>query len=416
MKRFIYIILAAALVSCSEEITLDPAVSLFTETPEILEETAIFRLVAANMPDSTERRFPVVWGGDAERGTDYTVSADAFVIGAGATVDSIIVTTLRFGTGRSLEMTVELPEGTGAGYHLKSGYTLQDKLASVSFSRDYMMLTDSIEIGFKLTGPDGNMKAVGRDAEITLSVDTGKSTALEGTDFEFSDSSSFIIRAGEKEGSLKLKSLNPHPQEGRDLVVIDMSYNDMFGQGSLQEIEISLLDTLWKGLEGDWVIDTLVTDSLYMEKIWGDACSGYSLIPEFNAEDNISFNIGSGLFDPSFSSSFKNYFFGNSDFRKGGVVELDVNGEETVSLQTFMLDNTNRFFSAEERSEDKESMIGLRFIEGETSKTDTLDLYLIDHTSKSFMPELEAEGKYAPEKPVAASPGQYLNLTFVKKD
>ena len=30
------------------------------------------------------------------------------------------------------------------------------------------------------------------------------------------------------------------------------------------------------------------------------------------------------------------------------------------------------------------------------------------------MPELEAEGKYAPEKPVAASPGLYLNVKFTK--
>ena len=27
---------------------------------------------------------------------------------------------------------------------------------------------------------------------------------------------------------------------------------------------------------------------------------------------------------------------------------------------------------------------------------------------------MEAEGKYAPEKPVAASPGLFLNLTFTK--
>ena len=80
-----------------------------------------------------------------------------------------------------------------------------------------------------------------------------------------------------------------------------------------------------------------------------------------------------------------------------------------TQLQTFWLDNTNRYFSAEQSSEDKESLIGLRFFH---ENTDSLDLYVIDYVSKSFMPELETTGQYAPEKPVAASPGLFLNLIF----
>jgi hypothetical protein len=47
--------------------------------------------------------------------------------------------------------------------------------------------------------------------------------------------------------------------------------------------------------------------------------------------------------------------------------------------------------------------------------TDSLDFYVIDYVSKSFMPELETEGKYAPEKPVAASRGLFLNHTFTRQ-
>ena len=102
-------------------------------------------------------------------------------------------------------------------------------------------------------------------------------------------------------------------------------------------------------------------------------------------------------------------------FRKSSIVDLELPDGATVPIQTFLIDNTNRFFSNEEKSDDKESYIGLRLISGETEDKPLLDMYVLDHTSKSFMPELEAAGKYSPEKPVAASPGLYLNLVFSKE-
>lgn len=414
MKRFIKtIILAALVISCSDALTLPPAASLFTESPEILEDKAIFRLATVNMPDSTAHVFPVVWGGDAEIGTDCSVSADAFVFGGDSPVDSIVVTALRFGTGKTLSMTVELPDGTEGGKYLTASYTLPDHLAHVGLGSGYRFLTDSTEIGFILTDASGKAQTLRHnDVEITLNVDKSKSTATEGVDFAFSDSSSFIIRPGENDGSLKIKSLNPHPQAGKDKIVLNISYGEKFTGGEILEMEINLLDTLWNKADGKWAADTLLTDSLYMENIWGKLCSAYSLIPEPEDDDVINMDLDDCLFKPSFSSSFSDYFKGNSAIRKGAGIDLEVSEEERITLQTFTLSNTNRYFSSQESSEDTESLIGMRILEGET---DTLDLYIIDHTSRSFMPELEKEGKYAPEKPVAASPGTFLNLRFTKQ-
>ena len=41
-------------------------------------------------------------------------------------------------------------------------------------------------------------------------------------------------------------------------------------------------------------------------------------------------------------------------------------------------------------------------------------LYILDHTSKTFMPELETGNKYGTEKPVAAEPGLYFCTTFAR--
>lgn len=415
MKRIITIFsLLAAILSCSDSLTLEPAASLFAPEPKVLDETAVFRLAVANMADTTQAiTFPVTFGGTAERGTDYEASADAFVFGGENPVDSIVVTTLRFATEKTVSLTVELPEGFEGGKFLTSGYTLQDKVAYLSLSRNYAMLADSLDIGFSTASKNGASKFLSSEAEISLSINTEKTTAIEGVDFAFSDSSRYIIPSGEGKGSLEIRSLNPHPEEGRDRIVLNMEYNrNRYGEGATQEIEISLIDTLWKHLDGGWLIDTLITDSLHMAKIWGDSCTGLDLLPEFNESDGMAVNLPECTLRPSFRSTFSYYFKGTSNIRKGNKLDLDLGNGENAQLHTFILDNTDRWFSSEEDSDDKESIIGFRFLDNGTSATDSLDMYIIDYTSKTFMPEHLTEGRYAPEKPTAASPGLFLNLTF----
>ena len=48
------------------------------------------------------------------------------------------------------------------------------------------------------------------------------------------------------------------------------------------------------------------------------------------------------------------------------------------------------------------------------TKEELLDMYIVDHTSKSFMPELLDFEMYDKEKPVAAMTGCFLNATFKK--
>ena len=410
MKRIIYILaFAVALASCQKELYMEPGVSFFSASPEIHEETAVFRLAYANITDSTERVFPITLGGSAEQGVDFTISGDRFIFGGENPVDSIVVTTLKLGTGRKLSLTVEVPEGFTAGKYTTSEYTLQDKLASLSFSAGYKMTCDSLDITFKALDRIGQPKVLNSDAEIRLSVNKEKSTAEEGTDFAFADSSRYVIKKGQSQGSLKIRSLNPHPAEGKDKIVLDLTFGEKYEGGEMTELEISLLDTLWKHLDGTWVADSLITDSLYMDRYWEGSFTGMDMFPKYNQNDKISISLDEASFTPSLRSEFKNYFIGESSLRKGNIITIDCGEGSPTELQTFWLDKTNRYFSAEEKSEDTESLIGLKFF---PDNTDSLDLYLIDHTSRSFMPELDSLGKYAPEKPAAASPGLFLNLIF----
>lgn len=406
------IALAGIFSACSKDISLDPAVSLFAPQPEVYEETAIFRLASMGIDAVSEQSFPVTFGGSAERGVDYTVSGDRFILGGENPVDSIVVTTLKLGTDKTVSLTVEVPDGIGNGKYRTSEFTLQDKLAYFSFPASYSMVADSIDVEFDAYDRKGKAKVLGREATITLSVDTEKSTAVEGEDFIFADSAHFVISQGQSTGKLKLKALKPRPAEGRDKVVLNLGFDEKYGAGTDCQIEIDLLDTLWSTLNGEWKIDTLVTDTTYMRKYWDESYTGMELMPMYNMSDAMTFDLKAASLNPKLRSGFKNYFLGKSIMKKAGSMNLDLGNGETASLQTFLIDNTNRDFSEDSKSEDKESYIGLRILEGE--EADTLDLYVIDYMSKSFLPELVTEEKYAPEKPVAASPGLFLNLTFTK--
>ncbi len=414
MKKLLYIFILAAAVACSEDFTGTPAMSLYSEKPEVYDETAIFRLAVINLPDDAETRFPVTFGGTAERGVDYEVSSEEFIFGGETPVDSIVVTTLKFDTGKTVSMSVTAPDGITVGHHLKSEYTLQETPAFIGFGQGYKMMTDSTLVKFSLTDKEGNAKALGIKADISLSVDAARSTAVEGEDFEFADSSHFTIMPGKNEGELKIRKLKVRPEAGRDKIVLMMSHADKFGTGTVRELEINLLDTLWKNLDGKWKIDTLVTDTTYMKDFWGETCTGYDLLPVYKRNDAVSFDMDNCIFKPAFSSDFKLHFTGESGLRKGSMMNIDLGGGQSAELHTFVMDNTNRCFSKDEVSEDKESLVGMRIIEGLEEASDTLDFYVIDYVSKSFMPELETLGKYAPEKPVAAAPGLFLNITFVK--
>ncbi len=413
MKRIIYILaIAAAFVSCQKELPLEPAISFFGASPEIREETAVFRLAYANITDSTERVIPVKIGGTAENGVDYTISGDRFVFGGENPIDSIVVTTLKLGTDRTLSLSVDVPQGYVPGKYLTSEYTLQDKIAFFSMERNYQMICDSLDITFYALDKDGKAKNLKSAAEVFLNVNKEKSTAEEGIDFAFSDSSRYMIPIGENRGNLKIRSLNPHPADGKDKIVLNITFGEKYGAGDISELEISLLDTLWKNLDGAWTADSLITDSLFMENYWQNTRTGMEYFPKYNEKDKFTFDMKNPKLIPSLRSEFKCYFKGMSGIRKGTNLSLDLGEGNSAELQTFWLDNTNRYFSADQESEDKESLIGVRFF---PDNTDSLDLYIIDYVSRSFMPELEAEGKYAPEKPVAASPGLFLNLTFTRQ-
>ncbi|MBQ6689706.1 MAG: hypothetical protein IJN02_10825 [Bacteroidales bacterium] len=408
-------IAAAAMLSCSKEIKIAPAVSFISEAPVLTDTTATFSIVCRGIPADQATVIPVIFGGSAQMGTDYEVSSEEFVYGGDAPKESITIHALKLGTEKTLSLTLDLPDGVQGGRYTKSEYSLQDIFGYISFDRPEMMMTDTTEINIVILDRSGNPKIVGVDTRITVNIDMEQSSAIEGEHFSFADNIKDVtIKAGSRSGALKLVSLDQTCPLENDRIVLKTSFSDRYSYGRYPEQSITVLGRKWETLEGSWKIDSLVTDSTFMDEWWEEEFSLLEAMPKFNSSDALKFDFSTSTFSPSFKSDFKNYFIGNSKLIKSKEMMLQRTDGETAELQTFMLDNTNRYFASDTTSLDKESLIGLRLMRDIETDAELLDLYIIDHTSLSFMPELEESGRYAAEKPVAASPGMYLNVIFRK--
>ena len=378
MKRALsaIIISAAMLAACSEDITFTPGISFLTPDPEILEETAIFRVIGQSFSSADSVRIPVVFGGTAEAGSDYEASADHFVFSSESPTDSIVISTKRLGTEKTVSLTLQIPDGFVAGKYPSSEFKLQGKYGKLSFGSQRGYIADTTKYTVSLSDSTGAARVLSRNSLISFAVDKEKSTAVEGTDFEFIGGSSIEIAGG----------------------------------GSSAEFTIAPIAGAFQK------IDTLVTDSLYFEQIWGEQCTGYELVPKFSSSDSFEISFEDASFQPTFRSGLKNFFNGDSQLSFGDEVQITDTEGNPKRLQMLSLDKTNRYFSETEVSEDSLSFVGVHLMKvtEEETEIDMMEFYFIDHTAKSFMPELESGTKYGSEKPVATEHGTYLMATFRK--
>ena len=131
-------------------------------------------------------------------------------------------------------------------------------------------------------------------------------------------------------------------------------------------------------------------------------------------------DANTGKLKPSFQSNFKNYFIGESNLTKGENHDVFLDGMSfppiTTNTRIAICDNVNRYFHSTEKSEDKEGYVAFGLKYDADLGTDILEMYVIDHTSHSFLPgvvDIPYDwGGYSPEKPTADMAGQWIGATF----
>jgi hypothetical protein len=414
MKKFFFAIcaLAAVATACTPEVETSPAVSFETALPVVAGEVATFTITVADYSGTEAVTIPVTFGGDAVKGTDYEVSAEAFVWGGENPVTTIKVTTLNFDSSKKVSLALEIPEGWMAGNYPMSEMSLSAKLGYVSFEKSAVDLTGNVDVKVSVLDDLGNEKVVENDVTFAIAV-SETSSAVEGEHFTVS-TKNVTIPAGSKSATFTVSMIGDEPVVGHDEFTLVLDPGVKFSLGSYGEVAVSIWGSVWPKLQGQWAMNEIVTTAESLDAEWWGMCT-FEGLPEFNAADAISFDVAAGKAVASFSSTYKNYFLGESNIVKVDNYYLRTGmGGAGADLLLIEFDNINRYFHASEVSEDDKALVGFRIINDEETGEELLDMYIIDHTSKSFMPELLDFEMYDSVKPVAAMTGTFLNATFKK--
>jgi hypothetical protein len=409
MKKIFAMMLAALTLSvaCTEEKAL-PSVSFESALPVVAGEQASFSIAISNYTGTEAVEIPVVVAGDAVEGEDYTISAKAFVVGGASPVTEITVTTLKFDTGKKVTLSLSAPAGWTLGKYATSEYVLSSKLGWVSFVGKKGGLSSKVDVKVGLYDAEGNPLKLENASEIEVAVDVENSTAVEGTHFKFSGEKTVTIELGESEGSISLEFLGEEVVADHDKIVLTLDPGEKFNLGTSGKMTLTILGSEWSRLDGEWKIAKMHSSKAWADQFWSTMLSGYDYIPVYdtnpdddvlvdtNADDKLVFDIETLTLTPYFESSFKNYFIGVSNIEAAGEYGLRFNGFGTwnpnhplwggpLMTPAMKLDNTNRYFSATEQSQDKESIICYAVVkEGDD---DILYIYLVDCESKTFFPE-----------------------------
>ena len=414
MKRFLFGMLASlAVFAACEQSQEDkrPAVSFETAIPVMADEVATFSIAVHGYEGLEEVTVPVQFEGTAEKDVDYVVSAEEFVWGGDNAVTSITVTPLILGTEKTIRLTLQIPDGFKAGNFASSEFTVPGKLANISFENDtFKSAADQMQV--KVTAKDMNGSYVLENGgQVNVTVNTEKSTAIEGTHFNFTDNiKAAVFEAGESSGFVGITRVGD-VVDGKNTVVLNIEMTDKFGIGSNSQVTVTFI-SYWEGLEGKWVVNEFITNKAYiMEGMWAteDQMVGF---PDINEKDVITFDIKNKKLIPGFVSDFKNFFIGESGMTNEGGYMLNAGVGDKRSLQYIKLDNTNRDFSAKTQSADKESYIAARIIYDDETEEELLDLYMIDYYPTDFLQFYHEWYMFDSNKPCAWMTYVFLNLTF----
>lgn len=411
MKKILYLMLilvtALVTISCSKE--EDNTIHFEKERYAITTGTLKVRLVVpSGMANGQD--IPVTFSGEAVKGSDYTVSAEKYVADGNAENLTISVSAKNnFSTPKIIIMKAGDAQAT-----ILLGK--RDAMLYSFESASYVLAQEvEVRVGI-LNARTGEYMTAPNDVEVKMGV-VDTSTAVEGKNFEFVNKSA-VIKKGSNYCTFTLKKLNY--EIGKDLIVLkpQVTEEEGFIEGQYPTTEVKMIEGYAYDLMGTWVMNEMVTTPESIAGEWYGMLmdSDTENLPRFDANDTFTFESGaySGFqLTTNLSSSLKDYFHSSSEFTFDKDYDIHV-GMQKITLQLLLLKNVNRFFSSTEKSTDKEALLGVRNIVDESTGEVLLDVYIIDHNSKSFLQSV-SDYAYMPYKPTANSSSSYINFTLKKK-
>ena len=419
MRKFLFALLAAPLLfgACSDDNdestpTLSfakPVLALSTGSVTLDLQVSGVDLSSLASPVTV----PVAFSGTAVKGSEYSVSAEQFILGGNNQSLSITVTALdNYDEAKEIVATLgsvaDFIPGKNATTKISLG--VKGKIM-YSFSVKSMTMGETGSVQLDLYTATGAKYTAEQDIVIPIEIAEG-STAVENTNFTFEGAKQLVVAQGKSSGAITLKAGTL--ETGKDKVVLKtgLENNKGFVRGQYNEITVTIFGSYFSKLEGTWKMSAegnydptefanLNGSSSDNDKPTFDA--DMAALPAYNAKDRLVFTE-EGL-TTSLESTLKNFFRENSGISKGEEIIVKEGMGTKVPLQLILLDNVNRYFSATEQSEDTEAYIGINFKDGDSNK---MKIYFVDYNSKSFL----VDKIYYDETKPTATYSPFISFTF----
>lgn len=419
MRKFLFALLAAPLLfgACSDDNdestpTLSfakPVLALSTGSVTLDLQVSGVDLSSLASPVTV----PVAFSGTAVKGSEYSVSAEQFILGGNNQSLSITVTALdNYDEAKEIVATLgsvaDFIPGKNATAKISLG--VKGKIM-YSFSVKSMTMGETGSVQLDLYTATGAKYTAEQDIVIPIEIAEG-STAVENTNFTFEGAKQLVVAQGKSSGAITLKAGTL--ETGKDKVVLKtgLENNKGFVRGQYNEITVTIFGSYFSKLEGTWKMSAegnydptefanLNGSSSDNDKPTFDA--DMAALPAYNAKDRLIFTE-EGL-TTSLESTLKNFFRENSGISKGEEIIVREGMGTKVPLQLILLDNVNRYFSATEQSEDTEAYIGINFKDEDSNK---MKIYFVDYNSKSFL----VDKIYYEETKPTTTYSPFISFTF----
>lgn len=408
MKRFISVLAAAAvLVACSKDPA--PSVSFTQQTYALTNGSIEVSVSTSDFKTSTSASIPVTFSGSAVKGEDYTVSSEAFNVGGASESLKITVSAKdNYDADKVITMTLGAADGISLGKYSIATITLSKKdMRLYSFVKKQEALTATANVEFKLSTSTGGTFSAEEVIEIPVVVDNEKSTAVEGTNFEFAGDKKVTVKVGGDTGTISLNCKTVDPDHNVLYLKPDFTNMKGFVAGQYPEVKVVILGSYADQILGTWKMSSFVTDKTEMDSAWGGA-EDLTNFPDVSADDQIT--IGAD-FQTKFSKGFERYFSEQSDMSIGDEFTMRVGMGTKITVQILILNHINRYFSATTKSDDDVAYVGVRLTD-----EGLLDVYVFDYEPKDFFADFADYGMFNETKPVLTMSGCYLNFLMSKAE
>ena len=262
--------------------------------------------IKADQAPLTDVFIPVLFGGTAVEGVDFTVSEPSILLKAGETEATFTLTRIEENIGdENKELYVNLqkaPEGFSLGLmNYASVNLLNNNGIIMSFENSTGKVGFSADFSIKLTNMKGGVYKVKVATTFDIEVDES-STAIEGVHYEFVNGAQVVVPINKNKGSFSIKYLKK--EEGKDKLILRLANKDGYAIGSNGTLTVTISGP--DIFTGTWAFDKITNLDLF--EMYGE---DISKAPKGTPSDRITFEGDSYLeytFTPDLSGDLKNYF------------------------------------------------------------------------------------------------------------